>query len=359
MSKLPEAVPCPDKPLLHLRGGYLCVAAPLEFSEACFFAPAVRALRHIRSNTTLFVVCPVSQVALWQMMPELDGVIAYPDNASAFEIARLIKAEDTNFESSMAWEASNAAKAFKRAGIFQRLGYPAAGLVRYLTDEVDVVPEIGPIEHRVRFYLDLVNRLCDNAYVPEAFRTPALPERAGSLRVILSPDSSYGASHQWPLERFSEAIKVVDARHEGIEWLIMPDVAASASYDKKALVRCGELLAMLQAASPAASVQMVEAGGLAGSIETLRQGSALLACDGNLAHLAAHLGLPAVVIFGPNEAGWKRPLGKQSVVLREHVACSPCYSSKCALDHRCQTEITVAQVVDKLEDSLDLKLSFW
>jgi len=156
MSKLPDAVPCPDKPPLCLRGGYLCVAAPLEFREACFSVPALRALRRMRPQATLAVLCPESQQPLWKSVTELDGVIVYPDKASSRKIARILDDEDTRFESAIAWEAGEAAKAFARVEVLQRLGYPAAKLEKYLTDTVEVVLEPGPIQHRVRHYLNLV-----------------------------------------------------------------------------------------------------------------------------------------------------------------------------------------------------------
>ena len=71
--------------------------------------------------------------------------------------------------------------------------------------------------------------------------------------------------------------------------------------------------------------------------------------------MAAHIGLPAAVIFGPNAPEWKRPLGKQSIVVRDHVACSPCFLDKCPLDSRCQTQVTVDMVVDALEQALRLR----
>ena len=77
-----------------------------------------------------------------------------------------------------------------------------------------------------------------------------------------------------------------------------------------------------------------------------------MASDGEVAHWAAHIGLPAVVIFGPGEPDWMRPLGKQSRVVRERAACSPCYLSKCPLDHRCLNEIRVEDVEMALESSL-------
>lgn len=351
MLNQPTSVPCPDKPPLHLRGGYLCVAAPLDFTEACFSAPAVRALRAVRPHSTMAVVCPASQEALWSVMPELNDVVVYADGASSSQIAAAIKAQTTTFESSIAWEPGPVAKAFKQTKIHQRLGYPARELLRFLTDEVDVVHKPGPIQHRVRYYLDFVNRLCGKAYIPASFRTPELPAVSGGRRIILSPNSSYGASHEWAVENFYEVVKLMKDRYNSVEWLIISDFIPLSSERKENQGPCARLKELLADES----VELIREDTLHNLIKNLQQSSAFLGCDGELAHLAAHLGLPATVIFGPNEPALKRPLGKQSSVLREHVACSPCYLKKCPIDHRCQTAITVEMAVEKLEGSLKLR----
>ena len=152
-SKLPDAAPIPDRPPLHLKGGFLCVAAPIALTEACLAAPAVRALRNFRPESTMAVICPETQEPLWQKMSELNHVITYPEKASSRQIAKIIADHEVNFESAICWEPSEVAKAFHRLDILQRLGYPAKGVEKYLTDPIHVVLDPGPIEHRVRLSL--------------------------------------------------------------------------------------------------------------------------------------------------------------------------------------------------------------
>jgi len=341
-SKLPDAVPVPDKPPLHLKGGYLCIASPLALNEACFAVPAVRSLRHFRPQSTIAVLCPESLAPLWQSMPELNEVIAYPDIASARQIAKLLDENELTFESSICWEASAAATAFQRADILQRLGYPAKGLEKCLTDPVAVVIEPGPIEHRVRYYLNLVEKLGGNPFVRTTFQTPPLPAAPPKPRIVLAPASEYGVTHQWPLERYVEVVDAMDEIHGAgsIEWVILHSGDNNDS--------AAELETLLGGRAK----NYAEEWGMEKNLIGLPHCSALLSCDNELAHLAAHVGLPAVVIFGPNEPDWKRPLGKQSRALREHVACSPCFLSKCPLDLRCQEAVTVEMVIDELQSSL-------
>ena len=312
----------PDKPPLHLRGGYLCVAAPLSLTEACFSVPAVRALRNSRPQSTISIVCTESQAALWELMPQVNHVISYPEKSSARQISAIMKAQKVTFESSIAWEAGEAAKAFKRVNILQRLGYPAAKLISSLTDEVDVVTVIGPITHRVRYYLDLVDRLTEKAYVAASFKTGYKDKEilGNKVTIGLVTESSYGLSYQWPQENFTEmkcSMEKVYGKYN-IEWV---DISQKAQ--------------------------------VAESLDILRGCHVLLACDSETAHLAAHLGLPAIVLFGPNAPEWKRPLGKQSKVICEYAACSPCYLSRCPIDLRCQSSISIDRVVQELGKVLE------
>lgn len=343
MSKLPDAVPCPDKPPLHLKGGYLCVAAPSDLVEACFSVPAVRALKHARPQGTLAILCPESQVPLWETLGQVDQVVPYPAKSTARQIARLLGESGTRFESSIVWEAGEAAKALARAGVLQRFGYPAKGVEKHLTDPLEIVVTPAPVEHRVRHYLDLVGKLGAEAYTKENFTPPALPPAPQKLRIAMAPASNMGASHQWPLEKFKQVADAMDARHGGIDWVVLGDAAPGACRQT-----CAELAGLL-----AGDVKDYTAEwGVRDVLAALPHCSALLACDSHTAHLAAHVGLPAAVVFGPNEPDWKRPLGKQSLVIREHVACSPCFEPQCPLDLRCQEQVSAEQVTAELEKAL-------
>jgi len=311
MSNLPEAAPLPDGPRLHLTGGCLLVASPADFSEACFSVPAIRALKRFRPMGTLAVLCPESLKSLWGSVPQVDALIVYPDQCPTRKIVPLLKDGELKFDSAILWEAGGASKAIARAGVPQRLGYPVKGLVKLLTDPVERILEPGPIEHRVRYYLGLVQELGGDAFVRENFQTSSVLKTPENLRVALARYSEYGPSYEWPEEKFDQLKLAVEEKHGAIEW--------------------------------------VEVSGEDDVAEVLASCSALLACDGEVAHWAAHIGLPAVVIFGPNESEWKRPLGKQSRVVRERVACSPCYLAKCPLDHRCQNEVSVEAVVGQLD----------
>ena len=66
--------------------------------------------------------------------------------------------------------------------------------------------------------------------------------------------------------------------------------------------------------------------------------------DSGIAHLAAGLGLPSVVLFGPTSPVNWAPLGRQVSVLRNTSGCPACKSEKAGL-HTCLDNISVEMVL--------------
>lgn len=330
-----------------LKGRHFCVAAPLDFTEACFSVPAVRALRLFSPEARITVLCPANQMPMWQRgLPEVDSVLGYKEGASAASIASMLKGGDAEFESAIVWEAGKAAAALSKLDVAQRVGYPVGHLEKWLTDTVPMIERPGPVEHRVRYYLGLMSQLGANAFVRSSFETPPLPPPPETIRIALAPLSEYGASHQWPLERFVELINAVNERHEGVCWTIFDRQDGRGGIDG---------LEVFEDLLDEGDTDTTGHWEREGFFDQLAGCSVLLACDGELAHMAAHIGLPTAVIFGPNAPEWKRPVSKRSIVIREHVACSPCYLKRCPLDHRCQNEVTVKMVMDALERAIRMR----
>lgn len=339
MAEMPQANPIPDKPPLHLRGGYLAVASPEEIVDTCFAVPAVRALRNGRPNATLTVTTPASLSPIWERVPGINHVVSYPDRAGAGAIAGLLEDTRVEYESSIAWAPSNAAKAMAKLRIRQRFGYNQPRLTPHLNEPLDIAVPLGPIEHRVRHFLLLVEKLGIDAFVPANFQAVPLPTRPNPPRIALCPGSEFGPAFQWPVERFAEvAVKLQDHYRAELVILAMPGQTKEAN-------ALAELLGD-RASSHAGEFQL---GDL---LDALVHCSTLIASDGVLPHLAAFSGLPSAVTFGPGDPILRRPLGRIHSILTQHPECGPCLRSKCPLDHRCMLEITANQAFEAVSGIL-------
>ena len=92
---------------------------------------------------------------------------------------------------------------------------------------------------------------------------------------------------------------------------------------------------------------------LAELIGELQRCQLLLTNDTGTMHLAAHLGVPTVAIFGSTEPALTGPLGKGHLVIRHQVECSPCFLRTCPIDFRCMERVKIPDVVAAVERLLD------
>ncbi len=75
----------------------------------------------------------------------------------------------------------------------------------------------------------------------------------------------------------------------------------------------------------------------------------VVSTDSGPMHLAAALGTPVVAMFGPT-APWRTgPYGRQHRVVREEMACSPCFRRRCSTK-QCMKNIRPEAVAEQVED---------
>ena len=305
-------------------GGDMLIAAPARWDEACFALPAVRAI--LASGVSAGVLCAAEQRPFWETLPGL-AVIDFPNNAKARVLAASLAGK---WHAALIWEPGVAADACLRAKIPRRLGPAAKPLKKFLTHPVPLAAAARPLEHRVRHYLAVLEALGIGTAQAEFF-APIHPGVARAPRtLLLCPDSDFGRSHEWPLRSWVEVAQALLAAG----WkLAIAGRPHGHRHGEKLFSRLGGGLAYFNADQP---------GGL---LPLLATQAVVLAADGSLPHLAAHMGATCVTLFGPNDPAWKRPLGAHHAVVRRHVECAPCFLAKCQLDGRCQNELTVERVL--------------
>jgi len=327
----PAPNPVPNKPPVGLYGGNVLFAAPESWDEACFSAPALRAIRSARPTCTLGVICHERQLEFWQSIHGINDIITYQDRSSARSIMREQAQSRYTWESAILWEHNVAADYCYAAKIKQRLGYPAKSLQKYLTDEVLVPTVVGPTEHRVQHYLRFMTKLNVPTQKPELFMPANLgiPQVPGA--VLVCPESDYGPHYEWSLERWSEIMgllitnlhaKVLVAGHPGSRTGLATRLAKLFPSDCQ--------YAMLDPIAPALPI--------------IAAHSLVIAADSSISHLSAHVGVTTISLFGPNDPAWRRPLGRQHAFVRHKTECAPCLLKKCYFDLRCQKEMTYEDV---------------
>jgi ADP-heptose:LPS heptosyltransferase len=303
-------------------GKGMLVALPERWDEACFAVPAMRAM--LRSGLIGALVCYEEQASFWKTLCTLP-IFTFSHKTSAGQLAKIL---GDDWEASLTWEDGIAAKAFAKAKIQRRLGPASAGLKKLITHPLQACE--APNEHRVRLYLNSAQEMGVSVNHPEFFVPASLGVPAKPKSVLLCPDSDFGPSHEWPLDRWQ--ILAESLLEKGKQLTISGLIG-------------GRNLGKILTSRLNGDTEFFHASPLGAALTSLATFQLVISADGSLPHLAAYTGSTCVTLFGPNDANWKRPLGKQHVVVNHHVECAPCLSPKCLLDSRCQNELQVSDVL--------------
>jgi heptosyltransferase II len=149
--------------------------------------------------------------------------------------------------------------------------------------------------------------------------------------VALCPGSTNSRAKRWPAERFA-AVADLLVEENGAGVLL---VGAREEREVSAEV------ASKMRNSP---VVLTGETRLDESAAVLSLCDLLVTNDTGPAHVAAAVGCPVVVIFGPTDPLTTRPFAGNAEVVRRPPDCAPCMLRDCPIDHRCMTAITPEEV---------------
>lgn len=317
--------------------------------DAVMTVPAVRAIKRGRIDAHLSVLTRAKLADFWKTVPEVDEVIPIGGNASLFPVARRIA---DRFDVIVLFPNSvrSALEAFL-AGIPRRVGYRAKWRAALLNQTVPPRRrKPHPPEHQVYHYLQIaehIGALTDDASSRPAAGSGTTPQTVGlstaaaaaraaqtPLRLGLCPGAEYGAAKRWLPERFADVARLVSQQLPTCEWQLF-GVGKDQEIGEKIIRAIGDGCRLHN---------LIGQTSLAELIERLRECRLLLTNDTGTMHLAAHLGVPTVAVFGSTEPALTGPLGAHCQVLRHHVECSPCFLRECPIDFRCMKAVTVEEV---------------
>ena len=234
-----------------------------------------------------------------------------------------------------------------RADIPERIGYARDGRRLLLTKAIPV-PKPGQIPpHEKFYYLELlrrtgwIERLQDDAHialhVPDAARHRALEAlvdagaRVNASRIAVGAGASYGSAKCWPPDRFAKALNEFQARAD-VEIILFGTAAERAVSDAitKDLLR--------------RPIDLTGKTAIADLPALLSQCHMFLGNDSGAMHVAAAVGLPVVVVFGPTDPEGTAPVTPRATMIQQKPYCSPCFLRRCPTDHRCMRAVTPVMV---------------
>jgi len=322
--------PAESEPLQPFR---ILIRSSNWLGDAVMSVEAVRRIKRGRPDAHFTILAQSKLIEFWRTVPEVDDVIAIEPGENAWRVAQKIR---DRFEVAILFPNSpRSGLEVWLAGIPRRVGYRRAWRNFFLNQFIPAPKDSGPISHHhAQIYLQVAKQI--GADMEEAL--PAIPRVAADPRMVgLCPGAEYGPAKRWPY--FGEAARILAERHQ-LSWLIFGTAKE---------VELAEDVA--QKIGPAAT-NLAGKTSLAELIGELQRCQLLLTNDTGTMHLAAHLGVPTVAIFGSTEPALTGPLGKGHLVIRHQVECSPCFLRTCPIDFRCMERVKVADVVAAVEKLL-------
>ncbi len=148
-------------------------------------------------------------------------------------------------------------------------------------------------------------------------------------------------SKEWEAVRWGEVIRKL-VGETGMKAVILGSPSDSARVEKIIAAAGGTLPSLVGRTS------IKQAAGV------LKGARLLLSVDSGLAHLAALMGVPSVVLFGPTDVERWRPIGEKGVVeiVRGEAECAPCFAYDCD-DRICMESITTEAVLKAVNSALE------
>lgn len=316
--------------------------------------PALRALRRVLPEAKITVVVRPGAKGIFADVDFVDEVLVY-DRRNVWSVVPQIREwRRRQFDLAVLFQnAFEAALIPALAGVPLRLGYATEARQALLTHPLPL-PDWRSSRHEVFYYLYLVTALeqmlfgtstiCESdpdasLEISDARKTDAENllrangVRAGEPLVVLCPGSINSRAKRWSAAAYAAlADRLIESQRQVLLIGSPNEVDVSNEVTSHMQQRPIDFTGKT-------SVDQVTA--------LLALADLVVTNDTGPAHIAAALGRPTLVIFGPTNPLTTRPFAPQAEILRHPPDCAPCMLRDCPIDHRCMTSITVDEVFER------------
>jgi heptosyltransferase-2 len=323
------------------------VRCPNWLGDTVMALPAIRALREALPAAELWCLGRWAEPLL-EAEPGLARRLGHPPSWRArAALARELRR--AGLDLALLLPNSFEAALFARlAGARWRVGYAGDGRAGLLTHPL---PPADRRQHQVETYLALLAPLgVAGTLAPPTLSVTATRQAEarrllsavglghGTRAVAIQLGAAFGPSKLWPAERLAAVARQIEAGGTPVVLLGGPDSASLARAVEEALGR------------PARSLVGRDHPAVLPAL--MAEFAVLLTPDSGPAHVAAAVGTPVVVLFGPTDPRLTAPVGDGHVALWTKPPCAPCFQPRCPIDHRCLRTLDVAIVLAAVQERL-------
>jgi heptosyltransferase-2 len=334
--------------------------------DAVMTIPALRQLRQLFPHAHITLATRASAQGLFADAEFIDAIMVHEGTGLRSVVKQVKQWRQGNFDLAVLLPNSlETALVASLARVPIRVGYAKDGRQSLLTHPLEL-PEWRSSKHEVFYYLKIVAELewlvkgeqsflnsePNTALQVSQSRKAAAADflaargvKRSSRLVALCPGSINSRAKRWPVERYAVlADRLMDEL--GAEVLL---IGSEAEAEVSAAVRSRM---MNQPVMLAGETKLDELVAILSLVDLL------ITNDTGPAHIAAALGRPTLVIFGPTNPLTTRPFSPFAEIVRNPPDCAPCMLRDCPIDHRCMTAITADEVFDRARHLFSDKLQF-
>jgi heptosyltransferase-2 len=316
--------------------------------------PALRALRRVLPEARITLVVRPGAKGIFSEVDFIDDLLIYDRRNVLSVFSQIGEWRRRQFDLAVLFQnAFEAALIPFLAGVPLRLGYATESRQALLTHPL-TLPDWRSSRHEVFYYLYLVTALeqllfgtseiCErepdaSLKISEARKREAenllraYGVREGEPVVVLCPGSINSRAKRWPAEAYAAlADRLIDSKHQ----VLLIGSAEEADVTHEVTNRMRQRPIVLTGKTSLDQITAV-----------LSLVDLVVTNDTGPAHIAAALGRPTLVIFGPTNPLTTRPFAPEAEILRHPPDCAPCMLRDCPIDHRCMTAITVDEVFER------------
>lgn len=154
--------------------------------------------------------------------------------------------------------------------------------------------------------------------------------------MVLCPGAEFGPSKRWPEGHYAKL-----ANHylkQG--WQVW--VFGSA--------KDAEVARAIRAQTQMRCIDLTGRTTLGEAIDLMSLATVVVTNDSGLMHIAAALNRPLVAVYGSTDPGFTPPLNEKVAILKEKIACSPCFKRICPLEHHeCMQKLSATKVIQAVD----------
>lgn len=321
--------------------------------DSVMTVPALRALRRVLPGAQITLAIRPGAKGLFSEADFVDELLLYDRRGAWSVIPQIREWRRRQFDLAVLFQnAFEAALIPFLAGVSLRLGYATEARQALLTHPL-ALPEWRSSRHEVFYYLYLVTALeqllfgtssiCERdpdagleisaarkSEAKDLLRAYSVNETAAV--VALCPGSINSRAKRWPAESYA---KLADRLIESQRQVLLIGSAEELNVAREVTKRMRRQPVVLTGKTTLDQITAV-----------LSLVDLVVTNDTGPAHIAAALGRPTLVIFGPTNPATTRPFSPMAQVLRHPPECAPCMLRDCPIDHRCLTAISVDEVFE-------------